>query len=60
MQQYHEFNKSIIQNGYYIYMNSGNNKTFDLHRILLNFSDNINLKRSGKYVALSNLTIYYK
>ena len=43
-----------------IYMNSGNNKTFDLHRILLNFSDNINLKGNGKYVALSNLTIYFK
>ena len=41
-------------------MNSGNSKTSDLHRILLNFSDQINLNRSGKYVALSNLTIYYK
>ena len=29
------------------------------HRLLLNLSDKINLKRSDKYVALSNLTIYY-
>ena len=43
-----------------ICMNSGNSKISDLHRILLNFSDQINLNRSGKYVALSNLTIYYK
>ena len=29
------------------------------HRLLLNRSDEINLKRSDKYVALSNLSIYY-
>ena len=29
------------------------------HRLLLNLSDKINLKRSDKYVALSNLPIYY-
>ena len=40
-------------------MNSGNNKTSDLHRLLFNLSDKINLKRSDKYVALSNLSIYY-
>ena len=40
-------------------MNSGNNKTSDPHRLLLNLSDKINLKRSDKYVALSNLMIYY-
>ena len=40
-------------------MNSGNNKTSDPHRLLLNLSDKINLKRSDKYVALSNLRIYY-
>ena len=40
-------------------MNSGNKKTSDPHRLLLNLSDKINLKRSDKYVALSNLMIYY-
>ena len=28
-------------------------------RLLLNLSDKINLKRSDKYVASSNLSIYY-
>ena len=42
-----------------IFMNSGNGKTSDPNRLLLNLSDKINLKRSDKYVALSNLTIYY-
>ena len=41
------------------FMNSGNSKTSDLHRLLLNISDKINLKGSDKYVALSNLSIYY-
>ena len=40
-------------------MNSGNNKTSDPHRLLLNLSDEINLKRSDKYVALSDLNICY-
>ena len=31
-----------------IFMNSGNSKTSDLHSILLNLSDEINLKRSDK------------
>ena len=35
-----------------IFMNSENSKTSDPHRILLNFSDKINLNRSDKYVAL--------
>ena len=38
-----------------IFMNSENSKTSDLHILLSNFSDKINLKRSNKYVALSNL-----
>ena len=42
-----------------IFMNSENSKTSDPRRLLLNISDKINLKRSDKYVALSNLTIYY-
>ena len=40
-------------------MNSKNSKTSDPHRLLLNLTDKINLKRSDKYVALSNLSIYY-
>ena len=40
-----------------IFMNSENNKTFDPHRLLLNLLDKINLKRSEKYGALSNLSI---
>ena len=40
-------------------MNSGNSKAYDLHRLLLNLLDTINLK-NNKYVALSNLSIYYK
>ena len=42
-----------------IFMNSKNSKTADPHRLLLNVTDKINLKRSGKYVALSNLSITY-
>ena len=42
-----------------IFMNSGNSKTSDPQRILFNLSDKINLKKSDKYVALSNLNIYY-
>ena len=42
-----------------LFMNSGNSITSDPHRLLLNFSDKIDLKRSDKYVALSNLSIYY-
>ena len=40
-------------------MNYENSKKSDPHRLLLNLSDKINLKRSDKYVALSNLSIYY-
>ena len=41
-------------------MNSKNCKTSDPHRILLNhLADKINLKGSGKYVSLSNFSIYY-
>ena len=40
-------------------MNSKKNKTSDLLTLLLNLSDKINLERSDKYVALSNLNIYY-
>ena len=40
-------------------MNSANSNTSDSHRLLLNLSDKINLKRSDKYVSVSNLSIYY-
>ena len=40
------------------FVNSKNSKTSDTHRLLLNLTYKINLK-SDKYVALSNLTMYY-
>ena len=40
-------------------MNSKNSKTSDPHKLLLNLTDKIDLGRSDKYVALSNLNIYY-
>ena len=40
-------------------MNSKNSKKSDSHRLLLNLTDKINLKRSDKYVVLTNVSIYY-
>ena len=40
-----------------IFSNSENNKISDPRRLLLNLSDQINLKRSYKYVASSNFSI---
>ena len=40
-------------------MNSENIKTSEPYRLLLNLADKINLKRSDKYVALSNLSMFY-
>ena len=40
-------------------MNSKNSGTSDPHRLLLNLSDKKNLKRSDKYVPLSNLSISF-
>ena len=40
-------------------MNSENGKTSDPHRLLLNLSNKINLKRSDKYIPLPNLSSYY-
>ena len=40
-------------------MNSKNSGTSDPHRLLLNLTDKINLKRGDKYAALSNRSIYY-
>ena len=42
-----------------IFMHSKKSKTSDPLRLLLNLRDKIDLKRSDKYVALSNLSIYY-
>ena len=42
-----------------IFMNFENSKTSDSRRLLLNFSDKTSLKRTHKYVALLNLSIYY-
>ena len=35
-----------------IFMNYKKNKTSDSHRLLLNLSEKINLKRSDKYLTL--------
>ena len=43
-----------------ISMISKNSKKFDPHRLFLNLSDKTNLKRSDKYLAFSNLSIYYR
>ena len=43
-----------------IFLNSGYSKIPDPHRLLIKLSDKIPLKKkSGKYLALSNLRIYY-
>ena len=42
-----------------IFMNSKSSETSNCHRLLLNLTDKINLKRSDKYLALSNLSICY-
>ena len=40
-------------------MNSKNSKTSDPHRLLLKLTDKTDLRRKDKYIALSNLSIYY-
>ena len=42
-----------------IFMNSENSKTSDPHRLLLNLTDKIDLRKKDKYIALSNLNIHY-
>ena len=42
-----------------IFMNSKNSKTSDPHRLLLNLTNKIDLRKKDKYLALSNLSIYY-
>ena len=40
-----------------IFRNSENSKTSEPQRLLLKFTEKINLKKSEKYVVLSNLSI---
>ena len=40
-------------------MNSKNNKTYHLLRLLLNLTDKIDVRRKDRYIALSNLSIYF-
>ena len=42
-----------------MFINSENSKASHSHRLLLNLTDKIDLSRKDKYIALSNLTIYY-
>ena len=42
-----------------IFMNSENRKTSEPYRLLLNLGDKMKLKRSDKYVNLSNLSMHY-
>ena len=42
-----------------IFMNYKNRKISETHRLLLNLVDKINLEKSDKYVALSNLSMHY-
>ena len=42
-----------------MFMNFENSKKSDPRRLLLNLTDKIDLRRKYKYIALSNLSIYY-
>ena len=42
-----------------IFMNFENSKTSDPRRLLLNLTEKMDLKRKDRYIALSNLSIYY-
>ena len=41
-----------------IFMNSANSKTSEHYRLLPNLAEKIILKRSVKYIVLSNLSMY--
>ena len=41
------------------FINSKNSKTSDPHRLLISVTDKIDLRIKDKYIALSNLSIYY-
>ena len=59
MKQDNEFREGKIQKMNTISMNSKNSKTSDSHRLLLNLTDKIYLKRKDKHIVLSNLSVYY-
>ena len=40
-------------------MNSENSKMFEPHILILKLTDELDLRRGGKIIALSNLSIYY-
>ena len=42
-----------------IFTNSENSKTSKPHVVILTFTDTLDLRRSEKSIALSNLSIYY-
>ena len=42
-----------------IFMNSKYGKTSDRHRLLLNLTDKMDLRKKDDYIPLSNLSIYY-
>ena len=42
-----------------IFINSKTSEKSDPHRLLLNVTDKIDIRRNEKYIALSNLRIYY-
>ena len=42
-----------------IFTNSEDSETSDSQRLILNLTDEANLKRSHKYGVLSNLNVYY-
>ena len=43
-----------------IFINCENRKTFKPHVLILKLTDKLDLRRSEKSIALSNLRIYYK
>ena len=42
-----------------IFMNTENSKTNELHKLVLNLSQKLDIRSSNKHVALENLSIYY-
>ena len=42
-----------------IFMNSESSKTSESHVLILKLTDKLDLRRGGKIIALSNLSIYY-
>ena len=42
-----------------MFLNSKNSKTSDPHKLLLNLTKKIDLRRKDKYIIISNLSIYY-